>query len=87
MNNKPKLEKCSFTFGQEGNTNGSTDTYEELTIECESGLGIDNDEGCYYVLKTESGWSIDNVNDLQELFDRISKCIYDSTKGLPKANS
>ena len=86
MNDKPKLEKCSFSFGQEGNINGSTDELEELTIECESSLGIDNDEGCFYVLKT-NGWSIDNVNDLQELFDRISKCIYDSTKGLPKANS
>jgi len=27
-----------------------------------------------YVLKTE-GWSIDNVNELQELFDRINKVI------------
>jgi hypothetical protein len=71
---KPKLEKCSFTFYQEGNTNGTTDDIETLTIECESSLGIDNDEGCYYVLRTD-GWSIDNVNDLQELFDRIQKAI------------
>ena len=69
---KPKLEKCSFTFNQEGNTNGTTDDIETLTIECESSLGIDNDEGCYYVLRTE-GWSIDNVNELQYLLDRINK--------------
>jgi hypothetical protein len=74
MSDKPKLEKCSFTFGQEGNTNGTTDEFETITIECESSLGIDNDEGCYYVLRTE-GWSIDNVNELQELFDRINKVI------------
>ena len=74
MSEKPKLEKCSFTFGQEGNTNGTTDEFETITIECESSLGIDNDEGCYYVLRTE-GWSIDNVNELQELFDRINKVI------------
>jgi hypothetical protein len=79
MSHKPKLERCSFSFGQEGNTNGSTDTYEELTIECESSLGIDNDEGCYYVLKT-NGWSVDNVNDLQELFDRINKVIQGGNK-------
>jgi hypothetical protein len=72
-NYKPKLERCSFVFSQEGNTNGSTDTYEELTILCESPLGIDNDQNCYYILKTETGWSIDNLSELKELFDRIDK--------------
>ena len=69
MSDKPKLEKCSFTFEQNGNND-----IEILTIECESSLGIDNDKGCFYVLKTE-GWSIDSVNELQELFDRIQKVI------------
>jgi hypothetical protein len=72
---KPKLERCVFEFSQEGNTNGTTGDYEDLTISCESSLGIDNDGGCFYVLKSESGWSIDNVNDLQELFDRIQTVI------------
>ena len=79
MSEKPKLEKCSFTFNQEGNTNGTTDDIETLTIECDSSLGIDNDGGCFYVLKTE-GWSIDSVNDLQELFDRINKVIQGGNK-------
>ena len=74
MNDKPKLIKCSFTFDQEGNGNGTTEEIETLTIECESPLGIDNDEDCFYVLRTE-GWSIDSVKDLQELFDRINKAI------------
>ena len=72
---KPKLERCVFEFSQEGNTNGTTSNYEDLTISCESSLGIDNDGGCFYVIKSESGWSINNVNDLQELFDRIQKVI------------
>jgi hypothetical protein len=71
---KPKLLKCSFAFDQEGNGNGTTDEIETLIIECEASLGIDNDEGCFYVLKTE-GWSIDSVNELQELFYRIQKVI------------
>ena len=79
MSDKPKLEKCSFSFIQDGNTNGSTHECEELTIECESSLGIDNDEGCFYVLKT-NGWSIDNVSDIQELFDRINKSIQGGNK-------
>jgi hypothetical protein len=80
MSENPKLEKCSFTFMQEGNSNETTDEVEELVVECQSSLGIDNDEGCYYVLKTSTGWSIDNVNDLQNLFDRINKVIQGDTK-------
>jgi hypothetical protein len=75
MSEKPKLENCSFTFVQEGNYNGTTSEYEELTIQCESSLGIDNDGGCYYVLKTETGWSIDSIGNLQDLFDRINPII------------
>lgn len=70
-----KLEKASFEFSQEGNCINGTDHIEILTIECESSLGIDNDGGCFYVLKSETGWSIDNVQDLQKLFDRINKVI------------
>ena len=69
---QPKLESASFEFSQEGNcVDGDI---ELLNIRCESSLGIDNDEGCFYVLKTE-GWSIDSTDDLQKLFDRISKAI------------
>ncbi len=75
MTEKPKLEKCSFTFSQEGNCNGTTDEFEELVVECESSLGIDRDGGCFYVFKTSTGWSMENANDLQCLFDRINKVI------------
>ena len=43
----------------------------DLTQLC---LGLDRDAGCFYVLKTEA-WSIDSVDDLQKLFDRIQKSI------------
>lgn len=70
-----KLEKASFEFSQEGNCNSRSGDVELLTIECDSSLGIDNDEGCFYVLKTETGWSIDNVGELQKLLDRVNKVI------------
>lgn len=69
-----KLEKAVFEFSQEGNCNSSNEI-ELLTIECDSSLGIDNDEGCFYVLKSETGWSIDSLKDLQVLIDRINKVI------------
>jgi len=70
-----KLEKMSFEFSQEGNCNGTTDDVEIITIECDSSLGIDRDEGCFYVLKSDTGWSIDGVNDIQKIIDRINKII------------
>lgn len=71
-NENPKLEKATFEFSQEGNcVDGGM---EELTIRCESSLGIDNDDGCFYILETKQ-WAIDSAQDLQELFDRISKVI------------
>ena len=67
-----RLEKASFTFSQEGNCAGSTDTSEELIIECDSSLGIDADGGCFYVIRTE-GWSFDSIEELQEILNRINK--------------
>ena len=72
MDNKPKLGSASFTFDQEGNcVDGG---HEVLDIRCESGLGIDNDGGCFYVIKTKQ-WSFGSVDELQELIDRISLTI------------
>ena len=68
------LERATFEFSQDGNCISTSDQYEFLTIECESSLGIDRDEECFYVLKTEK-WSIDDEQDLKKLFDRIRKAI------------
>jgi hypothetical protein len=68
------LERATFEFSQDGNCVSNSDQYESLTIECESSIGIDRDEECFYVLKTEK-WSIDDEQDLKKLFDRIQKVI------------
>lgn len=70
---QPKLDSVSFEFSQEGNCVDS-DEIEILNIRCESSLGIDNDGGCFYVLKTEQ-WSFDSIDDLQQLIDRVSKVV------------
>lgn len=69
---EPRLQSALFTFAQDGNcVDGG---YEELEIRCESSLGIDNDGGCFYVLKTEQ-WAIDGINGLEKLINRISKVV------------
>ena len=71
--NMTKLESASFEFSQEGNCTDQAEV-EILTIECKSSLGIDFDESCFYVLKTEQ-WSMDSIDDLQKLIDRVTKVI------------
>jgi len=69
---KPRLSSATFEFNQEGNcVDGG---FEELTIRCESSLGIDNDEGCFYVLETEQ-WSFNNISELEEIINRIKNII------------
>ena len=72
MENKPLLIQAAFKFIQEPNTNGTTgNNDEELEITMESVLnGLDN-EGGFYVLRTNTGWSINNISDLKELFNQI----------------
>lgn len=75
----PKLEEATFHFSQEGSCMKPTNEHEFLEIKCLADVGIDNADGkCFYELKTE-GWSIDNLGELQELFDRIQKSISNTT--------
>lgn len=74
MQDKPQLENASFTFSQEGNCNARTGEFERLTIDLDSSLGVDTDGDGFFVLKTD-GWSVDGVQDLEELFNRIRTVI------------
>jgi len=71
MSDQPVMHRASFEFYQEGNTDGTTDETEELKIEC-MGIG-DLTEGCYYVLRTQTGWSIDSPEELKQLVERVDK--------------
>lgn len=68
------LERASFEFSQDGNCLKGDDFTEFIRIECESDIGIDRMNDCFFVIKTDS-WSIDNVEDLEKLFNRIKKVI------------
>ena len=71
MENKPFLEKAVFTFSQEGNTNGTTSQYEELEITMESACGSLDDDGGFYVIRTSTGWSFNDLDEIKELFNQI----------------
>lgn len=66
------LSKIHLEFSQEGNTNGTTEEYEELDVTLESPLFIDTD-GHYLVIKTKTGWSFDEIEDLTELLEKCNQ--------------
>ena len=70
-NMKPQLDKVIYQFTQDGNTMGSTDDVEELTIECESSTGNLDSDDQFYVIRTSTGWSIDNAQELVDLIYRV----------------
>ena len=63
---------ASFKFSQEANCLSYGDEF--LEIEAHSSLGIDRDNDCFFVLKTEK-WSVDGIEDLEKLFERIRKVV------------
>ena len=68
------LEEASFRFSQDANCLSDRDEYEFLEIEARSSLGIDRDNDCFFILKTDK-WTIDSIEDLEKLFNRIKKVI------------
>lgn len=71
---KPVLDKIVYRFYQDGNTDGTTDEYEELEITVE-GIDIEK-EGGYLVLRTSTGWSINDNEELSSLINKVKKGIY-----------
>lgn len=74
---KPKLTNVAFTFWQDGNSDGTTEDIEEITIDIVGVLTVS--DGYYYTIKTETGWSINDPSELEELFNKISKIIDNET--------
>jgi hypothetical protein len=72
------LEEAKFRFSQDANCL-SDNEYEFIEVKAQSSLGIDRDGECFFVLKTEA-WSIDNVEDLDKLFNRIRKVVENGKK-------
>jgi hypothetical protein len=73
--NHASLETVTFTFSQEPNcVDGPSDEIEELTVEAKSSMGIDEDGGSFFVLKTKQ-WAINDANEMFELMKRCENSI------------
>ena len=65
-NNNCIIESVNVQFSQEGNTLGTTSEIEILDITAES-----PSEDGFIVLKSETGWSIDDISELVELIEKV----------------
>jgi hypothetical protein len=71
---KPELSQAKFVFTQDGNTLGTTDDTEILEIHIET-----QGDDPFVVLKTETGWSIDSMDELNALAERCKAVFNDSS--------
>lgn len=65
-------ETITFTFSQDANCVDGGEM-EELVIEAKSSLGITEDDGAFYVLKT-SQWAVGG-DELQQIIDRCKEAV------------
>jgi hypothetical protein len=70
-----KLNKVTFEFTQDEHCM-STEMggMESLTVECMSDMGISDDGGGFFVLKTEQ-WAIDGTEDIAKLLMEVKQAI------------
>jgi len=70
---KTELSDVKAHFTQEGNTLGTTATYEELSISLKFVEG--EKEGPFYVIKSETGWSFDSLDELKALIEKVERIL------------
>jgi hypothetical protein len=72
---RAELDTVTFTFTQEANcVDGTSHDLEVLTVEAKSSLGIDNDGGAFFVLRTKQ-WAVDGADEISEIIKRCEKAI------------
>lgn len=69
------LSKVTYEFYQEGNTDGTTSECEELNVEIQSCTGCLTKEGGYFVLRTPTGWSVNDIDELQDIFNFVKQSL------------
>ena len=81
--NIPKLDSITLTFTQ-GNccVSKEKEEYETLEVQIDSSLGIDYDDGGFFILKTKQ-WAINDVKDMIETLQRAKDVLDTVVKNNP----
>jgi len=78
MDNKPNLDNITFLFSQEPNCIDGGE-HETLEVRVESSLGVDYDEGGFFIIKTEQ-WAFDDITEFSEMMQRVQNAVDTLTK-------
>jgi len=70
-----QLEKVIVEFSQEGNTHGTTEEYEDLTVDINRVAGADKPDDYYYVFRSKSGWSVNDARDMIRITNAIDEAV------------
>lgn len=65
------LDKISYYFTQEGNTLGTTSESEEMIVDVETQLGSIEKDGGFLVIRSNSGWSVNDVKELTDMLELV----------------
>ena len=79
IEDKPLLDKITYEFLQESNTNGTTSKNNEdelLTITYEGVCGSLDEKPGFYVIRT-NGWSVNDSSEILDLFKQIKNVKHD----------
>ena len=83
MSYKPNLEEITFCFSQEGNcVDSRSDQYEEIKVRAVSSLGLDSDDGGFFVIKTEQ-WAFNDIKEFSEMMQRVQDALDAALKNNP----
>lgn len=75
------IGSVQVTFVKDGNTLGTTSEPETLTVCIEThdlfsvSDGDEKGDAFFYVIKSETGWSLDSIEDLSSLFTRCRRVL------------
>jgi hypothetical protein len=72
---RPELHRVVATFTQEGNSMGTTGDPEILDVFLE--FQLSEEDGPFFVLRSETGWSFDSPEELLAVINRVSDIMSD----------
>lgn len=69
-----KVNKITIELSQDANYNTESHSIEILEIIVDSSTFVE-DKDYFIVLKSETGWSVDGINEVQDLFSKIGTIV------------
>ena len=66
------IDQVDFKLSQEGNTLGTTSEIETMEISFQTQIDSLENEPGFIVLKSETGWSFDSVEEIEKLVEKLA---------------